>query len=404
MHSTSSSKCELRSPWSRAYSTRFMSVSIASKFKRWIFPAVLVGVLCLASWFVWKRYLRPWLYPPSPLVMTPQLALESLQATKLYFNRLAYPWLLKQRPDLLTPEDHDESGPRVRAFRQAPQDPKLFRQLDRQVRFDTLLLLDDPSNYQRLLDHLLEPEPDKRDFRLVYLDHWAFVFKRGAEREWQPSDADPLKKRLSSVSSDQRAAFLAKCARRMLAIRRLEPAKQWLDEAISTDSSSIDALAGMASYYVEQGKWPEAESFADRALEIDGKFAPALQAKVVALRATDQKADAFRYSEKLNGLVPESPVRLFQHAQVAHEAREFDKEIAALERLIQLASAEQRPTGEYEFHLGEAHVFQAINDATHAPRAIAHLKNALRDPALPSDKRRFAEERIATIRERTGLK
>ena len=77
---------------------------------------------------------------------------------------------------------------------QAPQNPKLFRQLDRQHRFDTVLLLDDPSRYQRLLDHLLEPEPDKRDFKLVYLDHWALVFKRGAAREWTPEDAEAVRR------------------------------------------------------------------------------------------------------------------------------------------------------------------------------------------------------------------
>jgi hypothetical protein len=89
---------------------------------------------------------------------------------------------------------------------------------------------------------------------------------------------------------------------------------------------------------------------------------------------------------------------------VAHEARQYDKEIAALHRLIELAAAEERPAGEYEFQLGEAHVFQAMNDAAHAPLAIEHLKKALLDPALPAKKRKFAEERLATIRERTGLK
>jgi tetratricopeptide (TPR) repeat protein len=362
---------------------------------------VLLG---FAGWFGWKSWLKPWLYPPSPLVVTPKLALEPLQAKNLYFNGRALPWLAQFRPDLLTPEDQDRGSSRSRSFLQATQNPKLFRQLDRQARFDTILLLDDPSNYQRLLDHLLEPEIAQRDFKLVYLDHWALVFKRGAEREWIPEDSEPLKQKLAGVGSEDRAAFLAKSAARMLAIRQLDPAKKWLDEAIAVDSSSVDALAGLASYYVALGKWPEAESYADRALEKKEDFIPALQAKVVAMRATGHHIDALKLSKKLNILLPEEPVRLWQHAQLAHDARDYDTEIAALERLIELAKAEERPSGDYEFRLGEAHVFQAMNDAAHAPKAIAHLRNALRDPSLPAEKRRFAEERIATIQQRTGLK
>ena len=79
-------------------------------------------------------------------------------------NPGALPWLEKYRPELLTNEDRDPNSARSRGFRQAPQDPKLFRQLDRQYRFDTLLLIGDRSNFQRLLDHLREPEAAKRDY------------------------------------------------------------------------------------------------------------------------------------------------------------------------------------------------------------------------------------------------
>ena len=59
---------------------------------------------------------------------------------------------------------------------------------------------------------------------------------------------------------------------------------------------------------------------------------------------------------------------------------------------------------EYEFFLGEAHAHAAIDDADHARFAIQHLRNAVSDPQLPVEKRKFAEERIGTIQERTGIK
>ncbi len=344
------------------------------------------------------------LFPINPLVSEPGIACREVQARSLYFNGIALPWLEKQRPELLTAEDRDTSSSRRRAFVQAPQNPKLFRQLDRQYRFDTLLLVGDPSNYQRLLDHLIEPAPEKRDFRLVYLDHWAFVFKRTSAREWQPADAAPIRREIEKLRPRDRAAFLAMTAGKMLAIRQIENAKQWLDEARALDSRSIHVLGGLAGYHIAIGRWIEAEAFADKALARNEDFIPALAAKIVAMRATRHHIDAFKLSVRLNELLPEDPVRLWQHAQLAHEARQIPTEISALTRLIALAKEEGRPSSEYEFFLGEAHAHQAIDDASHAPLALEHLRLAVADPLLPAAKRKFAEERIATICKRTGLK
>jgi hypothetical protein len=79
-------------------------------------------------------------------------------------------------------------------------------------------------------------------------------------------------------------------------------------------------------------------------------------------------------------------------------------EIKALDRLVELARQEDRPAGEYEFALGEAHTHAAIDDGEHAPLALQHLLKAVADPLLPPEKRKFAEERIAIIRQRTGLR
>jgi tetratricopeptide (TPR) repeat protein len=367
--------------------------------------ALLALLLFLAgiSFGAWYR-LKPWLFPPDPLVTTPRLAIERVQGRSIYFNAPARAWLLKLRPELLTPDDREGQSARTRAFVQAPQSPKLFRQIDRQYRFDTVLLIGDPSNYQRLLDHFLEPEPEKRDFTLVYLDHWAFVFQRQAPRVWEPADAEQVRQRIATARKADRAAFLAAAAGKMLAIRKIDAARKWLDEANSLDGNSVDALAGLAGYEVALGRWVQAENFADKALGRDPDCVAALAVKVVAMRATRHKVDAFKYSERLNRLIPEDPVRLWQHAEVAREAGRTMAEIKALDRLVELARQEERPAGEYEFSLGEAHAHAAIDDAAHAPLALQHLLKALADPMLPSEKRKFAEERIAIIRQRTGLR
>jgi tetratricopeptide (TPR) repeat protein len=375
-----------------------------SKSARWkiLIVVLLAAVMSGVAWN-WPE-IETWLFPPPPVITTPQLACAEVQGRSIYFNSIALPGLEKFRPDLLTPEDRDPASSRRRAFVQAPQNPKLFRQLDRQFRFDTLVLVGDPSNYQRLLDHLLDPAPEKRDFRLVYLDHWACIFKRDAARAWEPADVGPVRQRLGKIRARDQATFLAMAAGKMLAIRMPDAAKRWLDEAQALDSRSLDVLGGLAGYKISIGRWIEAEALADKALKKNPEFVPALAAKITAMRATKHHKDAFIFSKRLNELLPEEPMRLWQHAQLAHEARENVAEIAALTRLVALAREDGRPAAEYEFRLGEAHAFEAINNAEHAREALEYLRRAVADPLLSAEQRKFAEERITIIRERTKLK
>src|SRR5690349_2474219 len=80
-------------------------------------------VLVLAAWFS-----RPLWTRPNPLVTTPSLAIAALPAGSIYFNAPARPWLIAERPDSLTGEDRDPNSERAKEFRQAVQNPKLFRQ------------------------------------------------------------------------------------------------------------------------------------------------------------------------------------------------------------------------------------------------------------------------------------
>ena len=83
---------------------------------------------------------------------------------------------------------------------QAVQNPKLFRQLDRQHRFDTLLLVGDPSQYRPLLEHLLEA----KDWTLQYLDHTSLIYRRSAETPWKPDDFVAIRERLAEIRSRAR--------------------------------------------------------------------------------------------------------------------------------------------------------------------------------------------------------
>src|SRR3954469_2574649 len=75
----------------------------------------------------------------APWVSTPELALAQVQARPVFYNAPARPWLLTKRPELLEDDDRGTDSQRALGYVQAVQNPKQFRQLDRQQRFATLL-------------------------------------------------------------------------------------------------------------------------------------------------------------------------------------------------------------------------------------------------------------------------
>jgi tetratricopeptide (TPR) repeat protein len=353
--------------------------------------AVAAGLLVLA---VAAAVLRPTFHHANPLLTTPVLALETLQAKTLYFNGAARPGLLKQRPDLLTEEDHSDSSERTRAFSQAVLNPKLFRQLDRRYHhFDALLLTGDPSQYQPLLDHLL----NTKDWTLRYVDSTSLVFRRDSGKPWSLPDLDPVRARFEGAPAGDRAIFLAQTGAKLVAARQLEEGKQLLDEAIRLDDRIPDGWAGLATYHTARGDWREALEEVDRALSLDGDFPPALSTKTLLLYGSKQYSEAYELSSKLIGKFPDDPNILFYHAKIAHEARAYKAEIEALLKLIALAEAGDRPVSGYQIYLGQA--YAKIGDAH---RSVDQFMLALDDPDLSDEQRSFIRDDIMRIKQKAA--
>jgi len=295
---------------------------------------------------------------------------------------------------LLTPEDHDAKSDRSRGFAQAVQNPKLFRQLDRQYRFDALLLTGDPSEYKPLLDHLL----DMKDWTLRYADHTSIVFRRDQGRAWELADFDAVRARFATSSAQDRAVALAQTAIRLLAVRYEAAGKALLDEAVLADAHEPSVANGLATYYLGRGEWREAWTQVERALSADSNFLPALATKTQLYYGMKRFNEAYELSSDLIARVPDDPNMLFYHAKIAHEAHAYKGEIKALEKLIARADAEGRAIGGYELYLGQAYV-----ETGDAQRAVDAFMLALDDPDLPDDQRAFARDNIARIKKRTGL-
>ena len=353
--------------------------------------AILAGVLlvAVAGWF-WRAHFRR----ANPLLETPVLVLEGLQAKALYFNSGARPWLLARRPDLLTAEDHDDGSARTRAFAQAVLVPRFFRQLDRRERFDALLFIGDPSQSRPLLEHLAET----KDWALSYVDHFGMVFRRDGARAWKMEDLDPVRARFAGATAEERATFLAQTAVKLVAVREFEAGKQLLDEAVLLDARLPEAWNGLAVYHMHRGEYREAFDAAERALALDKAHLPALATKTQLLFATKHFSEAYELSKQLIERLPDDPNLLFYHAKIAHEAHAYQAEIAVLEKLIARAEADARPVSGYQMYLAQA--YAAKSDG---PRAIDAFMRVLNDPELPQEQRDFARENIARIKKRTGL-
>jgi predicted Zn-dependent protease len=330
----------------------------------------------------------------NPLLDSPKLALETLQSKSLYYNGRARPWLGTLRPDLLTDEDRDMDSERSRAFPQAVQNPKIFRQMDRQYRFDTLLLVGDPSEYRPLLEHLVAT----KDWTLRYVDHTSMVFRRDNGKAWELADFAPIRAQFAKSRPKEKAEVLAQTALKLLGVKQNEAAKALLDEAVGLDSGEPHVANALATYYLDRGQWREATEQIERALSADEQFLPALATKTQLLYGMKKFDQAYALSKQLIDKLPDDPNLLFYHAKIAHEAHAYQGEVATLGKVIEQADALGLPVGGYRLYLGQA--YAAMGDAQ---KAVDAFNLSLDDPELPTDQREYARESISRIKKRMGM-
>lgn len=367
--------------------TRFFSRETIRRRLPWL----IAGALLLAAAGWWGRGRFP---AADPLLESPALLLAGVQAKTLYFNGPAYEWLRSRRPELLAPEDRAGPTDRTRAFAQAVLAPTLFRQADRQQRFDALLFLGDPSQYRPLLEHLVET----KDWSLSYVDHWGLVFRRAGGPAWKLADLEPVRARFAAAAARDRAMFLAQTGMKLLAAREFTAARQVLEEAAQLDARLPEVWNGLAVWHLQRREYAEAFAEADRALALDPEHLPSLATKSLLLYGTRQFSEAYALSSQLIARLPEDPNLLFYHAKIAHEAHAYTAEVEALKKLIARAEDEDRPLSGYQLYLGQAYL--ALGDG---PGAIDAFMRVLNDPDLPQDQRDFARANISRIKKRTGL-
>lgn len=332
----------------------------------------------------------------TPLLVSPAQTLEYLESNppkNLYFNGAAHGALVVANPGWLAQEDRDVRSERVRAMAQAVQNPKLFRQLDRQQRFDVLFLAGDSVSYKPLMDHLVK----SGDWGLEWVDAFGLIYRRGKEEAVTMERIRSVAARWESLPLREHAGLLAALAERLVAARRADAAREMLDRAVKVAPNSPAVWAAEGGYRLARGEWAQAVAAADRALKADAKCRPALSVKAQGVYFLKRFQEAYQLSGALLADSPDDPLMLFSHAKIAHEVRAFQEEISVLQKLIGIAEKEERPTSWYRVYLGQA--FGTTGDAEGALREFGA---ALADPELPVEQREFAMDALKRVQSRVG--
>ncbi len=357
-----------------------------------------VGV-CLAlglALVLWKWFYRD--APPlgaDPLLHTPQLAFARLEpGTPTYYDRAARPELLRLAPELLAAEDRDVGSERSQAFGLAQDDPALWRKLDRQYRFDAVLLVGDPAGFRPLLDHLRA----STDWVLTYLDHTSLIYRRAPAEAWRTESLAAARAQFARSARADRLEFLVQAGLRLQAVGARETARELFEEALDLDEKSPAAWTGLALTYVRETQWATALDKVDRALAANPDYEPALAVKAQTLFSMGKFNVAYPISQRLVGMKPRDPTTLFLHAKIAHEAHAFTAEARTLETLIALAQAAGKPVSGYQIYLG-----QAYGTAGKAGPAVAAFEAALESGEVTPEQEVFLRESIARIKSRAAL-
>jgi Tfp pilus assembly protein PilF len=330
--------------------------------------------------------------PLHPNIATPVIAVEALDAQSPYFTESARDFIATKKPQWLATSSSDENH---RAFLRAQQSPALWRQLDRKLHFDALLLCGDPSEYHNLLDHLIAA----KDWTLTYLDHTSLVFRRSPAKKWSVDDFHALLQKFANYSASDRAVFHARVGAKLLAIGQPPLAKEQLDEALSLDKNLPETWIHLALYESGRGKWSDALANIDHALKLDPGSNFALATKAQILYSARRFSEALEISNHLVERTPDDPNTLFFHAKIAHEAHAFEQEIATLKHLVEIVEQlRNEPVAGFRIYLAQAYAKNG-----QGAQALEQFEKALAEGNLSPQQLDYIRDTMERINNRTSL-
>jgi len=317
--------------------------------------------------------------PVDPRIEHEQLAISKIaDAHYLFFTPGSHADLAAKRPDLV-------SAANERAFAQAAQMPEVFRRLDHERQFEAVLLSGDPTTYKPLLKHLGESP----DFVLTWLDNETVIFRRFGAPEWKEED---LNAAAAEFQGENKARFLSGAATRLIAIGQYQMARRALDGAEPDGKELPEYWTALSLYDGEVARWPEALDAVNHALSLQDDYIPAMTTKAQILFGAKRFDEALAISDQVVEAHPDDPSMLFLHAMISHEAHSYDREIAALTHLIDLAEAQGQSTTGYRVYLGQAYA-----ESGDAMNSLTQFKQVVEARDASPEQRKFAQDCLDKI-------
>lgn len=272
----------------------------------------------------------------------------------------------------------------------ASRDASAWRKLDRDRRFDGVLLAGPLVEFRPLLAHLVESP----DFRLVRVDHWGFLFTRQRPVPYEPPPSESI-----IASSDEiRADIASQTAIHLNEAGLPRAASNYMDAALKSAPDYALVRARAAALALARNRHREAIEQADAALALDPHQITALEVKARALAAVGAADAAWQVAEQLRTAAPADDMNvLYLHARLANTATAYSREQDSLERLVKLAESRNLPSATYRVHLGQCYARQGL-----ARPALEQLEKAAREPGLTDTQKADIETAIAAARQHAG--
>jgi hypothetical protein len=270
----------------------------------------------------------------------------------------------------------------------AARDPDAWRRLQRERRFDAVLLAGNWSEIAPLAKHLRE----SGDFAIAKVDSWGIVFRRGSDDGWQAPAAETL---VAQIGDPQKAASeLSQMAMMLQVLGEGRAARQYLTAANKLAPGDSLILARAATVDLMRGRLAEAVAGAEEVLRQEPDHVIALQIKAQALAKAGAIDEAWAVAEELvQKASPKDMVSFLLHARLAHEARAYQREQESLERLVALADQARVPALPYRVLLSQVYAKRGLGR-----QALEQLTIIRADPTLAESEQADIDTSIETLK------
>ena len=370
----------------------FLSLLLASalvsrlpwNWGRWgrrFLPVVAVGVLAWGVWnasSVWQHGIRdPRLLAPSAL-----LAKASQIEGRVFFNPDALFLAPLFASEKLDPNSSLQSAARLLAS------PVEWRAEDRRSPFSAVVLVGQSSQSAPLIE-MLQSAPG---WRLAAIDNHGVLFLRGGKGTEEPTPESA--QALFSNPAD-RALYLAQSALILKGLHRSESAQSLMRHALETAPDNASVLLYAGSLASSEGRWSDAREAASKALRLNPASTQASYLLTLSLFEAGALSKAAASIRSLAERHPEDFQILRLQARIARADNDPTTEVAALEKLLELAKKQKQPVGNLHVLLGQAWAKRGF-----PKQALENYQAALEENP-PPDLKKQIEEAMATIRQRS---